>query len=181
VVRATEFTDAPFIRIAAKGAEAPQLLFSAGVSLGSGLVSSVSLQLGAELKLRREGAFLGPINLGYLVLGVRDGSSNGVVTFHQVEFELRVGAGHRLQRGSFAAAFGLELGAVGVWQTAFVSTEPRFGLEPTAMVATEVRWAFASPFSIYLAAQGGVAAVKKLASTNAVPRFGAGLGIAAAF
>ncbi len=181
VVRATEFTDAPFIRLASKGAEAPQLMLSAGVSLGSGLVSSVSLQLGAEVKFRREGALLGPINLVYATVGVRDGQSSAAVTFHQVEFELRLGAGHRLQRGAFAAAFGLELGAVGVWQTAFTASDPRFGLEPTALVATEVRWAFGGPFALYVAAQAGAAVVKKAVSTQVVPRFGGGAGIATTF
>lgn len=181
VVRATEFVDAPFIRVAAKGAEAPQLMLSAGVSLGSGLVSSVSLQLGAEVKLRREGEVLGPINLLDAVVAVRDGQSGGVVTFHQVEFELRLGFGHRLQRGSFAAALGIELGAVGVWQTGFTGGERRLGLEPTALAATEVRWMFAPSYAVYVAAQGGAAAVKKSASTSVLPRFGAGAGIAAAF
>ncbi|MCY7287533.1 MAG: response regulator transcription factor [Cryobacterium sp.] len=119
----------------------------------------MALQIGAEVKLRREGALLGPINLVYGVFGIRDAASSAVVTFNQTELELRVGAGHRLQRGSFAAALGLELGAVGVWQRGFTSAAPRFGLEPTALIAIEVRWAFAGPFSLYLAAQGGLAAV----------------------
>ena len=181
IVRATEFVDAPFIRIASKGAEATVLLVSAGFSVGSGLVSAVAFQLGAEVKLRREGALLGPINLLYGVLGVRDGASGATVTFNQMELELRIGAGHRLQRGSFAAAFGLELGAVGVWQRGFTSASPRFGLEPTAVVATEVRWAFAGPFSIYVTAQGGAAAVKKESGVSVIPRFGAGAGVAATF
>ncbi|MBS1152714.1 MAG: ICE-like protease [Myxococcaceae bacterium] len=181
LVRATELSDAPFIRLASKGAAATVLLISAGLSLGSGLVSSVGLELGAAIKLRREGALLGPINLIYGVLGVRDGRSSAAVTFSQTEFELRLGAGHRLQRGSFAASFGLELGAVGVWQRGFRSAAPRFGLEPTALVATEVRWAFAEPFSIYLTADGGAAAVKKDSGVLGVPRFGAGVGVAAAF
>ena len=181
VVRATEFVDAPFIRIAAKGAEAPQLLLSAGVSVASGLVSSLSLQLGGELKLRREGALLGPLNLFYAVVAVRDGTSGGVVTFHQVEFELRAGLGHRLQRGTFAAALALELGGIGVWQTGFTRAETRFGLEPTAMAATEVRWTFSAPFAFYVSAQGGAAVVKKESSTDLLPRFGGGAGVAAAF
>jgi hypothetical protein len=181
VVRATELVDAPFIRLASKGAAATVVMLSAGISLGSGLVSAVGLQIGAEVKLRREGALLGPFNLLYLVFGVRDGSSGAAVTFNQMELELRVGSGHRLQRGSFAAALGLELGAVGVWQRGFTSAPARFGLEPTALIATEVRWAFADPFSIYVAAQGGAAVVKKETGLTGVPRFGAGAGIAASF
>jgi hypothetical protein len=181
VVRATELVEAPFVRIAAKGAEAPQLLISAGVSVGSGLVSAVSLQVGAELKLRREGALLGPLNLLYGAMAVRDGRSQGTVTFRQVELELRAGVGHRLQRGDFAAALGVELGAVGVWQSGFVQGAPRFGLEPTALAATEVRWAFASPFSFYVAVHAGAAVVKKDSGNAWLPRFGGGAGIAAAF
>ena len=112
---------------------------------------------------------------------MRDGASSASVTFNQLELELRLGAGRRLQRGSFAAAFGLELGAVGVWQRGFTSAAPRFGLEPTAVVAIEVRWAFAGPFSLYLTAHGGAAAVKKEAGVTPIPRFGAGAGVAARF
>lgn len=181
VVRATELTDAPFIRIAAKGAEAPAVILSGGFAVGSGLVSSVALQVGAEVKFRREGALLGPLNLIDVVVAVRDGSSTGNVTFKQLELEVRVGLGRRLQRGTFAAALGLELGAVVVAQTGFTAAPSRFGLEPTAMVATEIRWAFAAPFSLYLTAQGGAAAVRKDSGVSGVPRFGAGAGVAAAF
>lgn len=181
VVRATELTDAPFIRIAMKGADAPSVVLSGGFSVGSGLVSSVSMQLGAEVKFRREGPLLGPLNLVDVVLAVRDGSSTGQVLFRQTEVELRVGVGRRLQRGSFAAALGLEVGGVVVAQTGFQNAPARVGVEPTAMVATEIRWAFGAPFSVYVTAQGGGAAVRKDSGVSAVPRFGAGAGVAATF
>ncbi len=181
VVRATELTDAPFVRIALKGADAPALIFSGGVAVGSGLVSSVSLQVGAELKFRREGPLVGPLNLVDAVFAVRDGSSTGTVRFKQTEIELRLGVGRRLQRGNFAAAFGLELGAIVVAQTGFQNANARFGLEPTAVLSTEIRWAFLSPLSIYVAAHGGAAAVRKDSGVSVLPRFGAGAGVAASF
>ncbi len=182
VVRAIEFVDAPFIRLVSKGSGPTVLLMSAGLSVGSGLISAVKMEVGAELKLRREGALLGPVNLFYGVLAVRDGNSFGPELFKQTEFELRIGAGHRLQRGTLAAAIGLEVGAVGVWQRGFRVGSPRFGLEPIVLVATEVRWAFADRFSLYIAVQGGAAAVRKESSgLSGLTRFGAGAGLAAAF
>lgn len=180
VVRIDDFDGAPFTRVAAKGVVASELWLSAGMALSSPLVDNTGLGMGAAARLERDAALFGFIDTLAVMAAFRDVQTLQRAPWSQQEAELRVGAGHRFQRGRISAQLALELGAVAVFQHDVPASNNRNGLEPVAMVTVEGRVRVVGPVHAYLLVEGGGALVKEdsASSIRAAPRLtgSAGLG-----
>lgn len=175
-----DLEQASLLRVARKGGEESHVVVSAGAALSSGLVLGLTVQPGAELRLRRDGYLFGPLNQLHVNFGWR----NGVPTlnsFLQNELELRVGTGHRFAFEQASVALGLELGPLLVLQSSLPDDSNRTSLGGVACLSVEGRLKLGGPVEAFLLGTAGGALVKKLAGITAVPRLGASLGLAINF
>ncbi len=168
---------ASLLRVARKGGEESRLVLSLGGGVASGLVRGLVVQPGAELRLRRDGFAVGPINQAHVTFGWRDGRS---VTgqFLQTELELRAGGGHRFAWRAASLALGLELGPLLVLQHALPDTTSRTGLGLAGVLSLETRVRLAGPVEAFLLGTGGGTIIKKLEGVSVTPRLAATLGLA---
>jgi hypothetical protein len=184
VVRDLESTG--FVRVARKGEADVVLVVSAAGGVVSGLLSGLMVQPMGELRLRRDGHLVGPLNQVTLHGSVRSGKSVGVSGFEQLELELRVGSGRRFVLGSLASlSLGLELGPLLVLQSNLPDASQRTSLGLAADVALELRLALFGPIELALLGTAGGAVAKKSSATGdavvLIPRVGASLGVAFGF
>jgi hypothetical protein len=176
----TDLEQASLVRVARKGGEETQLVFSAAGALSSGLVGGLIIQPGAELRVRRDGYVLGPLNQLTLALAWRNGQPLSG-SFLQNELELRVGTGHRFAWSRASLALGLELGPLLVLQNDLPDDSDRVSLGLTTGLGVEGRVRIAGPLEAFLLVNGGGAIVKKRPGISLVPRLGGSVGLALAF
>lgn len=176
-VSGSDLEQASLVQLARKGGERPVMVLSAAGAFSSPLVRGPMFQIGGELKLRREGPLLGPINFVALRVALRDGRAVGTVNFQQTEVEPRLGAGHVFVDGRWRLSIALELGAVLVLQSDLPDASHRFGAEPTAVLALEGSLKLVGPLGLFLDGGFGGALVKRDAGLTAVPRGLAALGL----
>jgi Caspase domain len=177
VVRGEDLEQASLVQLARKGGERPVMVLSAAGAIASPLVRGPVLQIGGELRLRREGDLLGPINFVAFRVALRDGRSTGLVPFQQTEIEPRLGAGHVFSDGRWRLSLALELGAVLVLQSDLPDSSHRFGAEPTAVIAAEGSVKLVGPVGLFVDLGFGGALLKKDAGVTAVPRGLGALGL----
>lgn len=176
----SDLEQASMLRVARKGGEETRLVISAAAGLTSGLVTGLAVQPGAELRLRRDGYLLGPLNQASAAFGWRDGSpSSG--SFHQTELELRLGTGHRFSWQRASLALGVETGPLLILQSALPDGSARTSLGLAMALCLEGRIALFGPLEAFVSGTGGGAVVKKLAGVTLAPRLGASLGLALSF
>lgn len=175
-----DLEQASLLRVARKGGEETRVTISAGASITSGLVRGLTIQPGAELRVRRDGYFLGPLNQFTATFGYRHGQSTSN-SFLQNELELRVGLGHRFAFAPGSVAVGLELGPLLVLQHALPNDSSRVSLGGVAALSVEGRLVLAGPVEAFILGTAGGALVKKLAGVTPVPRLSGVLGIAVTF
>lgn len=175
-----ELEQASLVRVARKGGEEARVTFSAGASMTSGLVRGLELQPGAELRVRRDGYFLGPLNQLTASFNYRHGAST-TDSFLQNELELRVGLGHRFAFSPGSVAVGLELGPLLMLQHALPNDTSRLSLGGVAALSVEGRLVLAGPVEAFVLGTAGGALVKKLPGITPVPRLSGVLGIAVTF
>jgi hypothetical protein len=176
-VRGEDLEQASLVQLARKGGERPVMVLSAAGALSSPLVRGPALQLGGELKLRREGRLLGPLNFVAFRVAIRDGRATGLVPFQQTEVEPRLGAGHVFSDGRWRLSLALELGVVLVLQSDLPDSSHRFGAEPTLVLAAEGSVKLVGPLGLFVDLGAGGALLKKEAGLAAVPRGLAALGL----
>lgn len=163
---------------ARKGAEAPRLGLSASGGISTGLVTGLSVQPGAELRLRRDGLHLGPLN-EILLTGAWRGGQFATSGYVQTELELRLGLGHGFNWGRFTVGLALEAGPLLILQSALIGA--RTSLALAACVSAEGRVRVAGPVELFLLGTGGGAVIKTLAGPTVTPRLSASLGVAVDF
>ena len=176
-VRGEDLEQASLVQLARKGGERPVMVLSAAGAIASPMLRGPVLQVGGELKLRREGNLLGPLNYVAFRVALRDGRSTGLVPFEQTEIEPRLGAGHLFSDGRWRLSLALELGAVLVLQSDLPDSSHRFGVEPTAVISAEGSVKLAGPVGLFLDLGFGGAIVKKDAGVTVVPRGLGALGL----
>ncbi len=175
-----DLEQASLLRVARKGGEETRVVISASGGVSSGLVTGLSAQPGAELRVRRDGFVIGFLNQLTATFGFRDGTpASGA--FRQLELELRVGAGHRFPWTRGSLALGLELGPLLVLQSALPDGSSRTSLGLAACLALEGRAHIAGPVEAFVIGTGGGALVKKLVGPSIAPRLGVSLGLAVTF
>jgi hypothetical protein len=175
-----ELEQASLLRVARKGGEETRLVLSAAAGISSGLVTGLAIQPGAEVRLRRDGYLLGPLNQLTASFGWRDGSPASR-SFHQTELELRLGTGHRFSWRRASLALGVETGPLLILQNALPDGSSRTSLGLALALSLEGRVKLAGPLEVFVHATGGGAVVKKLAGVTLAPRLGATVGLAFAF
>ena len=175
-----DLEQASLLRVARKGGEESRVVLSAAAGLSSGLVSGLGVQPGAELRVRRDGYLLGPLNQVTGSLAWRDGSPLSG-SFHQTELELRFGSGHRFSWQRASLALGVELGPLLILQSALPDDSSRTSLGLALGLSLEGRVTLAGPLEAFLLGTGGGAIVKKLAGVTLAPRLGATVGLALSF
>lgn len=177
-----DLESASFVRVATKGAPDVTLLVSAAGGVVSGLVSGLVAEPQAELRVRRDAHLIGPINEIQLDLAARSAMSIGVTGFRQLEFELRVGAGHFFRWSQVSVAIGVELGPLVVHQTDVPGTLPiRTSLALVAAACLELRVEVYGPVQLVVTGLGGGVLAKKPEGLVVIPRLGASLGVGYAF
>ncbi len=175
-----DLEQASLLRVARKGGEETRLVFSAAGGVSSGLVLGLTAQPSAEVRLRRDGYLLGPLNQVSASFGFRDGTPL-TRSFRQSELELRVGTGHRFSWPPGSLTLGLETGPLLIFQAALPDGSSRTSLGLTLVLSLEGRVRLVGPLELFLNGTGGGALVKKLAGVTLVPRVGATLGLALGF
>lgn len=176
-VRGEDLEQASLVQLARKGGERPLMVLSAAGAIASPMLRGPVLQVGGELKLRREGALFGPLNFVAFRVAIRNGRATGLVPFEQTEVEPRVGAGHVFSDGRWRLSLALELGAVLVLQSELPDSSHRFGAEPTLVLAAEGSVKLFGPVGAFLDLGFGGAVLKKDAGITAVPRGLGALGL----
>jgi hypothetical protein len=174
----TDLEQASLLRVARKGGEETRLVFSAAGGVSSSLVTGVGVQPGAEVRFRRDGYLLGPLNQLTASLGWRNGTS---VSFHQTELELRLGTGHRFSWSPASVALGVETGPLLILQSQLPDGSSRTSLGLVLALSLEGRVKLVGPLEAFLQGTAGGALVKKLAGVTVVPRLAATVGLALAF
>jgi hypothetical protein len=182
VVSGGDLERASLLRVARKGGEETVLHLSAGAGATSGLVAGLSVQPTIGVRLRRDAHLLGFLNQLSAELAFRQGTPLRS-SFEQLEFELRVGAGHRFQIGwqRLSVAIALELGPLLVHQYDLPDRSTRVSLGLVAALALEARVQLAGPVEFFLLGTGGGALVKKLAGPQLAPRLSACAGLGVSF
>ena len=182
VVSGADLERASLIRVARKGGEEAVLHLSAGGGASSGLVTGLSAQPTVGVRLRRDAYLLGVINQIAAEFIFRQGTPLQS-SFDQLEFELRVAAGHRFafgwQRASVTIA--LEVGPLLVHQARLPDETTRTSLGLTAGLALEGRIKLAGPVELFVLGGGGGALVRKLRGPTLVPRLSATAGLGVSF
>lgn len=168
---------ASLVQLARKGGGRAVMVLSAGATVSSPLVRGPILEVGGELRLRREGALLGFVDFVTFSVAVRDARAAGAVPFQQTEVEPRLGAGHLFVSDRWRLSLALELGAVLVLQSDLPDSSHRFGAEPTALLAAEGSVKLLGPFGLFLNLAGGGALVRREVGITAVPRGLGSLGV----
>jgi len=180
VVRGEDLERASLVQVAAKGGPESSLVLSLGGGVASGLVAGLSVQPGAELRLRRDAHLVGPLNQVHAALAWRTGTSSDAQPFTQHEVELRAGAGHRFAWRHGSVAVGLELGPLLVFQR-LPDASARTSLGLVGALDLEGRLKVGGPFELFLLGTGGAAVVKKLQGVGLTPRLAATAGVAFTF
>lgn len=180
VVRGEDLERASLVQVASKGGPESSLVFSLGGGVASGLVAGLTVQPGAELRLRRDAHLVGPLNQWAVALAWRTGTSTDAAPFTQHEVEARLGTGHRFAWRRASVAVGVEVGPLLVFQslpndTARTSLGLGFGLD------VEGRLKVGGPVELFLLGGGGAAVVKKAAGVAVAPRLSASAGVAFTF
>ena len=175
-----DLEQASLLRVARKGGEETRLVLSVAGGVSSGLVTGLSIQPGAQLRLRRDGYLVGPLNQLSVSFDWREGSPASR-SFHQTELELRVGTGHRFSWQRASLALGVETGPLVIFQSELPDTTSRTSLGLALALSLEGRGRIVGPLEVFLHGIGGGAVVKKLAGVTLVPRLGATLGLALSF
>ncbi len=175
-----DLEQASLLRVARKGGEETRLVLSGGGGVSSGLVLGLTAQPSAEVRLRRDGYLLGPLNQLSASFGFRDGTPLSR-SFHQSEFELRVGTGHRFSWQPASLTLSFETGPLLILQSALPDGSSRTSLGLTLVLSLEARVKLVGPLEFFLHGNGGAAVVKKLAGVSLVPRVGATVGLAVSF
>ncbi len=170
-----------FVRVARKGAEDAVFVLSASGGVASGLVAALTAQPGGELRLRRDGWLVGPLNQVALSFGVRDAFSAAASHFEQVELELRVATGHRFVFGRVSALLGLEAGPMLVLQSHLPDGTGRTSLALDVDAAVELRFALVDSLELSLLGAGGGVLAKRPQSLVFAPRAFGTLGVAYGF
>ena len=163
---------------ARKGAKAPKLGLSASGSISTGLVTGLSVQPGAELRLRRDGLPLGPLN-EILLTGAWRGGQFATSGYVQTEFELRLGLGRGFSWDCVTVGLALEAGPLLILQSALIGA--RTSLAMAACVSAEGRVRVAGPVELFLLGTGGGAVIRTLAGPTVTPRLSASVGVAVDF
>lgn len=176
-VSGEELERASLVKVARKGGDETRYVLSAGGSVSTGLLPGLAAQPGGELRLRRDRYLAGPLNQLTATLGFRDGNALGV-GFHQLEFELRLGTGHRFAWDRASLSIGLELGPLLVFQDVVPDGSQRTSLGLVADLAVEARLRLGGPVELFLSGLGGGAVIKRAQGTAVAPRLGAALGLA---
>lgn len=174
----SDLEQASLLRVARKGGEETRLVFSAAGGVSSSLVTGVGVQPGAEVRFRRDGYLLGPLNQITASFGWRDGAA---LSFHQTELELRIGSGHRFTWSPASVALGVETGPLVIFQSGLPDASSRTSLGLVLGLSLEGRVKVAGPLEAFLQGSAGGALVKKLAGVTVVPRLSATVGLALAF
>ena len=175
-----ELEQASLLRVARKGGEETRLVLSAAAGISSGLVIGLGVQPGAELRLRRDGYLLGPLNQLSAAFSWRDGSPL-TRSFHQTELELRLGTGHRFSWQRASLALGVETGPLLIFQSGLPDGSARTSLGLSLALFVEGRLKLVGPLEAFVQGSGGGALVKKLAGVTMTPRLGATIGFAVSF
>lgn len=178
-VSGDEFERVALVEVARKGGAETKLGLSVSGSVASGLVGDLKVQPGAELRLRREGYLVGPLNQLEITLGWRDGRSQ-TETFMQTELELRAGTGHRFSWERLSLAVGVEAGPLLVLQ-ALVNGSRRASLSIDFCLVLEGRLKLWGPFELSLLGTSGAAVVKRYGGALVAPRLSAALGLVVFF
>lgn len=179
-VSGADFERASLVRVARKGAEETRLHLSAAGGASSGLVLGLSAQPTASLRLRRDAWLFAFVNQTSLDFTFRQGAPVSG-SFEQVEFELKVGAGHRFTFDSFSFTVGLELGPTLIHQSQLPDASVRTSLGGVAALDLELRLKLFGPLELSFLGTGGGALVKKLAGPTLVPRLSATAGLGVTF
>ncbi|RKH41812.1 caspase family protein [Corallococcus llansteffanensis] len=163
------------LRLARKGGAGSTLLLAVGPSLTSGIVAGLTSIAGMDLRLEREGRLMPGIDTAGMGFAVRRGSGRRQ-PFRQTELELRLGAGPHWTHGPWTFTGALEAGALAVIQTGLpFFEEPRFGLEPLALVSGGVRLHVRGGVSTLLSASAGGVVARRDSGVSLVPRASASL------
>jgi hypothetical protein len=173
-----DLEQASLLRVARKGGEETRLVISAAAGLSSGLVLGLSAQPGAEVRVRRDGYLLGPLNQLTASFGWRDGSA---ISFHQTELELRLGTGHRFAWSAGSVAIGVETGPLLILQSGLPDLSSRTSLGLALALSLEGRVKLIGPLEAFVQGTAGGAVVKKLAGVTLAPRLGGTVGLALSF
>lgn len=173
-----ELESASLLSAVRKGGEETSMVVSVAGGIRSALVNGLTIQPEAEVRLRRDGYLLGPLNQLTLAVNWRDGSPASKA-FHQTEFELRIGTGHRFIWPTASVALGLELGPLLILQDSLPdgSSRKSLGWLVTAL-SLEGRVKLKGPVELFLLGNAGGWLVKKLSGVQLVPRVGALMGVA---
>ncbi|MFT3707586.1 MAG: caspase family protein [Archangium sp.] len=182
VVSGSDLERASLLRVARKGGEETLLHLSAGAGATSGLVNGLSVQPTIGVRLRRDGYLLGFLNQLSAEFVFRQGTPLRS-SFEQLEFELRIGTGHRFQFGWQRAslAIALETGPLLVHQYDLPDHSTRVSLGLVAVLAIEARVRLVGPVEFFLLGTGGGALVKKLSGPQIAPRLSACAGLGVSF
>ncbi|MDP3155448.1 MAG: caspase family protein [Archangium sp.] len=173
-----DLEQASLLRVARKGGEETRLVISAGAGIASGFLSGLVVQPGAELRVRRDGYLLGPLNQLSAAFAWREGTS---ATFHQTELELRLGTGHRFSWSRASLALGVETGPMLILQDGLPDGTARTSLGLALALALEGRVRLVGPLEFFVHGTAGGAVVKKLTGTTLAPRLGGTVGLALGF
>jgi hypothetical protein len=180
-VAGEDLETASIARGALKGAPDSSFIVSAGGGVSSGVVTGVVVHPAAEVRLRWNAEVLKPFDELVTSLLVRDARSSGS-GFRQTEFELRLGAGRRFFVSRLSLSFGVELGAMLIFQNELPMLPSRLSLAGSMQATLEARLPIARPIELYLLATGGGALVKKTApGVLPVPRASVSAGVALVF
>lgn len=181
VVRGDDLERASLVEVARKGGPETRLVLSGGGGVASGLVPGLVAQPGVEVRLRRDGYLLGPLNQLSLTLEGRTGEGRDG-SFHQLELELRLGTGHRFSWREVSLLTGVELGPVLVLQSQLPDGSGRTGLGLTLAAVLEARLRLGGPVEAYLLGTGGGSLIRTIISgVTLSPRLAGSLGVAIAF
>ncbi|MBL8912170.1 MAG: caspase family protein [Archangium sp.] len=182
VVSDADLERASLTRVARKGGEEVMLHLSAGGGATSGLVTGLSAQPTVGIRLRRDAYFLAVINQLAGEFIFRQGTPlRG--SFDQIEFELRLGAGHRFSFGwqKTSIAIALEVGPILIHQSRLPDATTRTSLGLTAGLALEGRVQIIGPVEFFVLGSGGGALVKKLIGPSLIPRLSISGGLGVSF
>lgn len=170
-----------FVRVARKGAEDAVFVLSAAGGVASGLVAALASQPGGEVRLRRDGWLVGPLNQVALSFGVRNAFSVALSHFEQVELELRVSTGHRFVFGQLSALLGIEAGPLLVVQSHLPDGSGRTSLALDVDAAVELRFALVGSLELSLLGAGGGVLARRPQALVFQPRAFGTLGVAYGF
>lgn len=170
-----DLEQASLLRVARKGGEETRLVVSAGAGIASGFLAQLGVQPAAELRVRRDGYVLGPLNQLSASVGWRDGTS---LSFRQTELELRLGTGHRFTWSKASLTLGVETGPLLILQSGLPNGTSRTSLGLALALAFEGRVRIVGPLEFFVHGTAGAAVVKKLIGISLAPRLGGSVGLA---